>query len=216
VKPAVRLGAAAALVVLAVLGTGTVRELVVGARAVEDCDAALERNDPRAAIVAAREAAEALVPGSPYPERGYRRLETIAHDAEMRGDDPISGAAWRAMRSAALGTQAINASNRSRLEMANQGIARVGSQERVPESPNLPSDVRPSEDVLLAALRADAPPSPAVFVLLAAGAVAFFAGALRLTWMASDPRGSLTLRAARVPLACAVAGAVAYLLACMR
>jgi hypothetical protein len=67
VRPAVRLGAAAALVVLAVLGTGTVRELVVGARAVEDCDAALERNDPRAAIVAAREAAEALVPGSPYP-----------------------------------------------------------------------------------------------------------------------------------------------------
>jgi hypothetical protein len=202
------------VVVLGVLATGTVREIVVGERAIEDCDAAIEKSDPVAAIDAARTAAEALVPGSPYPERGYRRLETIAHDAEMRGDDAVASAAWRAMRTAALATEAVGASSAARLDVANQGLARVGARARVPDAPDVPSDPRPSEEFLLAMLRSDAPPGPGVFVLLAAGAVLFFAGAGRLVWMAGGAGASrLTWRTAGPSLLSAVVGAAAYLLA---
>jgi hypothetical protein len=113
---------AALLVALAVVAA---RQVVLGDRAMARSDEALERGDARAAIAGAREAAEALVPGSPFPARGHARLVQIARDAEARGDDATAAMAWRAARAAAMETRALGASNDARLAEANAGILRA-------------------------------------------------------------------------------------------
>ena len=57
------------------------------------------------AIAHARSAAEAVAPWSPWPDRGFRRLESIGHDAAARGDDSTARLAYAAMRTAALETR---------------------------------------------------------------------------------------------------------------
>jgi hypothetical protein len=109
-----------------------VRQIVVGERAMARSDAALERGDLRAAIASGRQAAEALLPGSPYPARGHARLAQIARDAEARGDDALAGAAWRAARAAAVETRALFVSNDAHIAEANAGILRAAAREASP------------------------------------------------------------------------------------
>ena len=101
-----RLAALAALVVVAAVAVLTAREIATGQSEVAAADAAAARSDWGEAIVHARAAAEALVPGSPWPERGWERLEAVGHDAEARGDDATALLAYGAMRAAALTTRA--------------------------------------------------------------------------------------------------------------
>lgn len=204
---------AAIVLVAGVLATATVVQLRAGARAITDSDAAMSRADRPGAIAAARAAAEAVVPGSPYPSWGYRRLETIARDAEIHGDDETSAAAWRAMRAAALSTQGIGVRTSGWLAMANEGIARVGARGwSGPDAAKLQSDVRPTEQQLLEQLKREDVPPTLSFVMLAVGAAAFFAGTARVVGWS----GAIDWRAARVPLVVAAAGLAVYVMACLR
>ncbi len=213
----IRVGLGCALVVALGLGVGTARELQLGARACADSDAALARGDASAAVARARDAAESVAPGSPYPRRGYERLESIARAAEAHGDERGAVAAWSAMRAAAAASEGPLVAPGAWRSMAEEGLARWGSgaggQTTASSYAAPDGEVRASRDAIAAALAADDVPPASLLALLGAGGFAFFAGAVRLAWAARD-RGSLLRE--RAALAATALGAGLYLVACLR
>lgn len=121
---ALRHGLPAVALALVVVVTAALARVSSGHRAVEECDAALARQDDVEAIVFARAAAEARCPGCEAPELGYARLEAIAKDAEGRGDLATAVAAWRAVRAATLATAVLDRAP-ARRERADAAIARL-------------------------------------------------------------------------------------------
>ena len=84
---AARIGAGVVALCALLVAVATAKELSVGAQAVIDSDAAAAHGDVATATARARDAAEAVAPGSPYPREGYTRLEAIARAAETRRDE---------------------------------------------------------------------------------------------------------------------------------
>jgi hypothetical protein len=166
------------LVLLVVLTTwiGRVHE---GRRALEDCNGAVARGDYVEAIVFARAAAEARCPSCSAPELGYSRLYGIAKDAEGRGEDAVAVAAWRAVRSATIGTAIFDISP-ARRERADAEIARLEHRIDVATAAagGSPSPAA-TEERIRVALGANVVPSMLVFVLLALGGALFVVGAIR-------------------------------------
>jgi hypothetical protein len=200
--------ASAALAFAAVVAILTVREVRIGARAMSDSDAALAHHDAPAALEAAHDAAEAYAPGNPYARAGFARLETIARDAEAHGDERTATAAWGAMRAAATATSGLFVSTESWRAMADDGVAHFSAH------PNdVPAETRAPESVIRASLARDDVPSSVALLVLASGALAFFAGALRLAFAAHDLPA---LRREPFALAAAVGGLALYILACLR
>lgn len=184
--------------VVSVLGIGAAREVTLGRAAAREADAAAAKSDWPEAIEHARAAAEALAPGSPWPERGFRRLAAIGHDAEARGDDATALLAYGAMRTAALETRGLGqGGGRWRLS-AEEGLARVAASSKDPSVPRTPPES------MLAALREDATVGRTRLTVLGASAVAMIAGLGRLA--VGDARD----RGARVACGLAAAGFVAY------
>lgn len=175
-----RVAAAAALVVIAATTVLTVRELAVGQAEVTAADAAAARSDWGDAIVHARGAAEALVPGSPWPARGWERLEAIGHDAEARGDDATAMLAYGAMRSAALATRAPGAGSDRWRTKAEESLARVAAYRKEVGQPAT------SAASMLDALRETEPPPTGTLVLLALAGVAMLGGLARLAWVGAE------------------------------
>jgi hypothetical protein len=172
VRRALLLALLAVLAVLAVLGA---REVAVGREAVAAADAAAARSDWREAIARARTAAEALAPGSPWPERGLRRLEAIGHDAEARGDDPTALLAYGAMRTATLETRAPGGWSDRWRQKAEAGLVRVATASKeVPRS-------RPA--AMLDALRRDDAPSSWRLLALSMSAAATLSALAALVWL---------------------------------
>lgn len=198
--PVLRLALAVGLVVAAVVAIVTVREMGMGRAEVALCDSAMQKSDWPEAIGHARAAAEAVVPGSPWPEQGWTRLEAIGHDAEARGDDGTALLAYGAMRAAALATRAPGSGWARRLALAEESLARVAAAGRDPAGPRVTSDA------MLDALRGQAPPSPWSLVALAAAAIATLGALGRLAWL-----GDAAARA-RVTQGVAAAGLLAYAL----
>jgi hypothetical protein len=190
--------ALAALVLVAALAVLTALEIAEGAHEVSAADAAAARSDWGETIVHARAAAEALVPGSPWPERGWARLEAVGHDAEARGDDGTATLAYGAMRSAALATRAPGSDSKRWRAKAEEGLARVASSRRDASGPQV------TAESMLDALRASEPPPTWTLTLLGAAGVAMLGGLARLAW-AEEPASQ-----ARVAQAVAVVGVVAY------
>lgn len=163
---------------------GGAHELTVGARAMRESDEAFARGDIPTAIVRAHAAAEAMVPTSPYPARGYARLDTIARDAEARGDDASAASAWRAMRSAAKATR----TSEPWLERANRGIVRAGARAaRSPEdvsrcvgSTSATCDPSAIEKRIGDALVEDDTPGTPTFLLVGFASIFFFFGVTHL------------------------------------
>ena len=186
--------ALAALVVIAAVAVLTVRELAVGQAEVTAADDAAARSDWGEAIGHARAAAEALVPGSPWPARGWGRLEAIGHDAEARGDDATAMLAYGAMRSAALATRAPGSGSDRWRTKAEEALSRVAAYRKEVGSPPTPAAS------MLDALRETEPPPTATLVLLAAAGVAMLAGLARLAWAGGE----------RVAQVLAAVGFVAY------
>lgn len=189
-----------ALVVVAVLAIVTVREWGMGRAEVASCDAAVQKSDWPEAIGHARAAAEAFVPGSPWPEQGWRRLEAIGHDAEARGDDETALLAYGAMRAAALATRAPGSGWAARRAQAEEALARVAAAGRDPTGPHVTSDA------MLETLRNQAPPPPWLLMALAASAIATLGALARLAWL-----GDAAAKA-RVTQGVAAVGFVAYAL----
>jgi hypothetical protein len=194
-----RAGALTALVVVAALAVLTARETTIGRREVAAADEAADRSDWPVAVGHARAAAEALAPGSPWPERGWHRLEAIGHDAEARGDDPTAMLAYGAMRAAALASGAPGSGSDRWRARAEEGLARVAASRHDLASP------RVGADGMLDALRENEPPPAWRLALLAAAALAMLGGLARLAWL-----GGSEARRARVAQALAAAGAAAY------
>jgi hypothetical protein len=189
-----RAAAAAALVIVAATAVLTAREIAVGQAEVTAADAAAERSSWGEAIVHARAAAEALVPGSPWPARGWSRLEAIGHDAEARGDDATAILAYGAMRSAALATRAPGAGSDRWRSKAEDALVRVASYRKEVGAPTTPATS------MLDALHDTEPPATGTLVLLALAGVAMLGGLARLAWAAGE-------RAAQVV---AAVGFIAY------
>jgi len=170
----VRRVAVFALVLLAMpLGAAELHEWTAGRRAMEESDVALRAGNVRNATLSARRAAEAAVPGSPYPARGYARLEVLARTAEREGRLADAELAWRAMRSAVEATFPAPAAQ-GRREEAEGGILRLAA------SP-LPSSAGPRapEGVLRHDLTKGEPPSPWLPAALGWTGLAMLAGAYR-------------------------------------
>ena len=101
-------GQAALLATVVVVGVLTIaiwRQTATGAGEVAAADAEAARGHWPDAIAHARAAAEATAPASPWPERGFLRLEAIGRDATARGDEPTARLAYAAMRTAAVETR---------------------------------------------------------------------------------------------------------------
>jgi hypothetical protein len=196
----VRLLSAVALVVVAVVAIVTVREVAIGRAEVSLCDAAVQKSDWAEAVGHARAAAEALVPGSPWPEQGWVRLEAIGHDAEARGDDETALLAYGAMRAAALATRAPGSGWAQRKAQADEALSRVAAAGRDPAEPHV------TADSMLDALRDQAPPSPWILFALAASVIATLGALGRLAWL-----GDAAAKA-RVTQGVAAIGFIAYAL----
>ena len=188
------------LVVLAVLAVATVRELNIGRDEVAAADAAAAQSDWPDTIGHARAAAEALVPGSPWPERGLRRLEAVGHDAEVRGDDETALLAYGAMRTAALATRAIGWSGARWRKAAEGGLARVAAARKDSSAP------RVTPESMLDALRTSETPATSTLATLAASAFAMITGFARLALFGAEGRGGYAARLL------AAAGFVGYVL----
>jgi len=175
-----RAAALAALVVVVATAVLTTREVAVGQTEVTAADAAASRSDWGEAIVHARAAAEALVPGSPWPARGWGRLEAIGHDAEARGDDATAMLAYGAMRSAALATRAPGSGSERWRTKAEDALARVASYRPQVGGPQAPATS------MLDALRETEPPPTGTLALLALAGAAMLGGLARLTWAGGE------------------------------
>jgi hypothetical protein len=197
------------------LFAATLHQAREGARAIAESDAAIASGERSTAIARARAAAEAAAPGSPYPARGYQRLEAIARDAEGRGDEATSTAAWSAMRAAAIETRAFGIDTSAWRRLGDDGIARVGSGAPgwAGQEGHTWSEVRAASSPLKESLAKDDTPPTWRFALLAVAAAAFLAGTARLAWIGADVAA---LKRARVAGPLALVGLVLYLVACLQ
>jgi hypothetical protein len=193
-----RAAAVAALLLVVVVAIVTARQLRTGHAEVDLADAAAQKSDWPMAIAHARAAAEALAPGSPWPERGWQRLEAIGHDAEARGDDETALLDYGAMRAAAMATRGPLSGWAGRRARAEEGLARVATSERSP------TGQRVAGDSMLDALRDGEPPATWLLCTLAAAALAMVGGLGRLAWLGPEAAGA---RAAQVV---AALGLLAY------
>lgn len=167
-------------VVASVLVVSSLRQLHVGARALLDCDIALGKGELVEAIAFARAAAEAWLPGSPYPSGGYERLDRIASEAETRGDDAIATAAWRAMRAAASETRGLGVSTGAWRDKADQGLLRASTRATPVVDPARLGELLARDD------------SPSTFGLLALAAAACVAIAAAARLVRAPAKGSVT------------------------
>ena len=139
-------------VVLAVLAVATARETALGRSELEAADRAAAAADWLEAISHARAAAEAVAPGSPWPERACARLEAIGRDAEARGDQTTALLAYGALRSAAIATRVPLFGSGPWRDRADDDLARVAASYRDPSVPHV------AAAEMRDALRASEPP----------------------------------------------------------
>jgi hypothetical protein len=171
--------ALALLVTASVVAVASAREESIARSETAAADAAAASSDWFAAIGHARAAAEAFLPGSPWPERGLRRLEAIGHDAEARGDLETALLAYGAMRTASLATRSLGSKKSDWRARAEGGLARVAALRPEITGP------RVSAQSMLDALEQSDSPTEATFAALSASAFATLAG---LVWLFAVPR----------------------------
>ena len=113
---------------VAVLGVATWRQGSTGAAEVAASDTEAARGHWPEAIAHARAAAEAAAPGSPWPDRGFRRLASIGHDAATRGDESTARLAYAAMRTAAVETRPPWSDHTDWADRAAQELSRLDAR----------------------------------------------------------------------------------------
>jgi hypothetical protein len=196
-----------ALAFALVVGIATARSAAAGSRALVDSDAATALGDYGTAIARARDAAEGVAPGSPYPRGGYARLEAIARAAEARRDERTATASWAAMREAATASSSPLGPTDAWRGLADEGLVRVGAAERAADA-----EVHAREATLRAALAHEDAPATGMLAVLGLGAAAFLAGCARLAFAARDLRA---VGRERLALAAVGGGAIIYALVCL-
>jgi hypothetical protein len=181
-----RVARLAPLTLVTVLAVAAAHELSIGRDEVAAADAAASRSDWAEAITHARAAAEAFVPGSPWPARGLRRLGAVGHDAEARGDDGTALLAYGAMRTAALSTRAPGSNSRYWRAAAEEALARVATARPGVVGPRI------SAESMLDAMHRNEAPAAWALAALGFAAVATLGGLARLASLGPDGRGGRT------------------------
>jgi hypothetical protein len=158
-----------ALLLATVTTRFVLREIATGKAEMAAADDASTRAAWAEAIGHARAAAEAFVPGSPWPERGLARLDSIGHDATIRGDRRTALLAYGAVRSATLATRSPGSSNSHWRSLADDALIRLAASD-----PNSARSHAQSYD-WTSAMRADLsePSRPAPWALAALSASVF-------------------------------------------
>lgn len=88
-------------------------------------EVALAAGEQKRALLHARRAAAAYVPGAEHVEVGYARLRAIALGAERDADVELAASAWQAMRGAALASAHLWQPQAAPLAQANEHLARL-------------------------------------------------------------------------------------------
>jgi hypothetical protein len=171
-----RVSLLACLVVVSVVALAMAREFPIGRDEIAAADAAAAKSDWPEAIAHSRAAAEALLPGSPWPERGLRRLQAIGHDAEARGDDAAALLAYGAMRTAALATRAPGGVGAHWLASAEEGLVRVAAVRKNGTEASVQAES------MIAALHRNELPGTLTLAALASSVLAMLGGLARLAW----------------------------------
>jgi hypothetical protein len=200
---------AVALVTLMALGIAWAGRLEEGRNAIASADAALARGDLTEAIFYARIAAEARCPSCGAPDEGFARLETIARDAEARGDDATAFAAWRAAHAAIL-TTAVTTAASPRRTRADAEVSRFAH--RI-EAASVAAGANPTpaaaEPRLREAFAASPMPSGLTFGLVSLGGLVFLAAGARYA-LSKAVRRTADLGLAVLGAAVATVGALLF------
>jgi hypothetical protein len=184
-----------------VLGVAGARLWVTGRAAALEAERAAAHADWVEAVVRARTAAQSYVPGSPWPDRGKRLLQSIGESAAVRGDRPTALRAFGALRAAAISTSPFGATERPWRRVAEDGLERLAEAHAAGGGTNLGAVAR-------ASLAAEAAPvGPLTVASLAAAGWALAAG----VWLRS--RAATSSRAARFAGALTAGAFAAYGLA---
>lgn len=132
---ALAIGGAVLLAIAARVIVGSAMELDRG-------DAAMAGGDPEGARMHWRRSAAWYAPANPYDERALERLENLANEAEGAGAIDDAVLAWRAIRSAIVGTRGLTTPHADRLARANEKLATLMLQQ---EHAPMDSDLSDSE-----------------------------------------------------------------------
>lgn len=124
---------AAVLLVIVVLAAVVLALVERGRASLAQCEAALERGDTALAIVFAKRAAQARLPGSPYPPQAYERLASIARERERAGDTDTARVAYRAIVSASRST---GDDGDAHVGEARSALAKLDGAEATPAFPS--------------------------------------------------------------------------------
>jgi len=207
-----RLRAAAfAVAVVLVVGAPVFRVALEGAAEQRASDAALLAGNVEAATVHARRAASAYVPFAPHVDRAYRRLSNIAADAEARGDVDAALFAWRATRSASIGSSWLLATAARERRHADAAIARLMATAR---AAGLPAHRGIAPDALqryAKDLASDRTPSRWRVMMLIGGFLALVGGSVWGARRALREDGSVDLGLIKMPALVALAGAAGWI-----
>lgn len=117
------------------MGVVVIRAFFEGRSALSDGDAALERGELREAVSRWRRAARWYVPLAPHVDDAYRRLESLAADAEAKGDIDTALMAWRGVRGSILATRSFYTPHSERLAPANRRIAALMARQEADSPP---------------------------------------------------------------------------------
>lgn len=202
--------ASVVLATVAVFFFAALHETRSGARAMLSSDAAITAKNADLAIAEAFDAATHVAPFSPYAEQGYARMQSIAEDAETRGDDELAETAWRAIRAACVSTRNPFSSDGARQKRAETALARIDARRLLVLAARSPGFQRLGEAQLAKVHGRDPTPATATFAALGLGAslASFAAVMLARSGFAFRGRTSIALAG----LAAAGAGLVAVAL----
>jgi hypothetical protein len=176
-------------VVAALAGAASIRVVVLGRSALADGDAARKRGDLPAAIDAWRAAARHYLPFAPHVDTAYRRLSTLARDAEAARDSATALAAWRAIRSASRATDGLVTPAADLAAEADRRIAALMATD--PEGSSAAGATPDDRTAWHAGKLAESPGPGLGLVLLAGlGVLAWIAG---LVWFAREGRVLVSL-----------------------
>jgi hypothetical protein len=194
------------------LASAPVARVLVEGRAEERASAAaLSSGDVAGATVHARRAATAYEPFAPHVDRAYQRLRAIALDAETRGNPEAALFAWRAVRSASIGSSHVAPAAARERRMADTAIARLQAAAREASLPGHRANAQGMVRLYAEDLAADRVPARGRIALLLGGVVAVVAGGVGWTRRALAADGRIDVFRAKGAAAVAILGAVAWI-----
>jgi len=176
-------------------------------------EASSAKGDAVAAIVHARAAAAAYVPGASHQGIAFRRLRAIAEESEAKGDTESALFAWRSIRAVSIGSRSLFTPGTREREAADAAIVRLSSALSAGTTSIHKGGVGTTPRMYSETLSAEPPPRLAWSALLLAGVALWLAGGVWLTARGWDADGRIRGGVLKRALALAFAGALIWVTA---